>query len=298
MQTHLFLPELCGAQPAARRALDDLRRVLHRGGRGDGRRAAQPGLGDRRFADRQRAHQQSRRHHHQPQQHRQHSVSRLRARSTDEQRVSTPTQVDARTGSGRSRITPQVALYFRTGNLQVTAVDYVSVGRPQFINVLLIDPQTFPPTGDIHALDPAGTPLRDLFTGGNDIVISQNLADSQGIKVGDTVRVSNTTDLYTVRGIVSTEIEASITNPFAAFFGFAYLDASSGGETAASDAAQHDQHRPAAGRRTSIRRRVIAAADYSPAATYSTVPDLLETKSDDLPTFWGASSSSWAWARC
>ncbi len=116
--------------------------------------------------------------------------------------------------------------YFRTGDLQVTAVDYVSVGRPQFINVLLIDPQTFPPTGDIQALDPAGVPLRDLFTGGDDIVISQNLADSQNIHVGDTVRVSNTTDLFTVRGIVSTTIEASISNPFAAFFGFAYIDES------------------------------------------------------------------------
>ncbi|MCC6802003.1 MAG: ABC transporter permease, partial [Anaerolineae bacterium] len=120
----------------------------------------------------------------------------------------------------------QVTFYFRTANLQVTAVDYVSVGRPQFINVLLIDPQTFPPTGDITALDPAGVPLRELFTGGDEIVISQNLADSQGIQVGDTVRVSNTTDLYTVRGIVSAEIESSITNPLAAFFGFAYLDES------------------------------------------------------------------------
>lgn len=119
----------------------------------------------------------------------------------------------------------QVTLYFRSANLQVTAVDFVSVGRPQFINVLLIDPQTFPPVGDIRALDPSGVPLRDLFTGGDEIVISQNLADSQGIAVGDTVRVSNTTDLYTVRGIVSAETEASIANPLAAFFGFAYLDA-------------------------------------------------------------------------
>ena len=118
----------------------------------------------------------------------------------------------------------KVSFYSRTGNLQVTAVDYVSVGRPQFINTLLIDPQTFPPTGDIPALDPVGKPLRDLFTGENDIVISQNLAESQGIKVGDTVRVSNTTDLYTVRGIVSSDNEASISNPLAAFFGFAYLD--------------------------------------------------------------------------
>jgi predicted lysophospholipase L1 biosynthesis ABC-type transport system permease subunit len=124
----------------------------------------------------------------------------------------------------------QVALYYRSGNLQVTAISYVSVGRPQFINVLFIDPQTFPPTGDILALDPAGVPLRSLFTGGDDIVISRNLADSQNIKVGDTVRVSNTTDLFTVRGIAATENEGSITNPLAAFFGFAYLDQSEAGK--------------------------------------------------------------------
>ena len=118
----------------------------------------------------------------------------------------------------------QTALYFRSGNLQVTPVDYVAVGRPQFINVLLIDPQTFPPTGDIRALEPAGVPLRDLFGGANSIVVSRNLADAQGIQVGDTVRVSNTTEPFIVSGIVSTENEASIMNPLAAFFGFAYLD--------------------------------------------------------------------------
>ena len=144
-----------------------------------------------------------------------------RQRSADE--TFTQTQID-RVEQWAQANNAKVAFYSRSGNLQVTAVDYVSVGRPQFINTLLIDPQTFPPTGDIDALDPAGKPLRDLFTGGNDIVISQNLADSQGIKVGDTVRVSNTTDLYTVRGIVSSDNEASISNPLAAFFGFAYLD--------------------------------------------------------------------------
>ena len=41
------------------------------------------------------------------------------------------------------------------------------------------------------------------------------------------MRVSNTTDLFTVRGIVSTDLEASIENPFAAFFGFAYIDINS-----------------------------------------------------------------------
>jgi ABC-type lipoprotein release transport system permease subunit len=118
----------------------------------------------------------------------------------------------------------QVSAYARFANVQITAIDYTSVGRPQFISSFLIDPQTFPPTSDIFASDPAGVPLRDLFTGGNDVVISRNLADAQDIQVGDTVRVSNTTEDFTVRGIVPTETEAGINNLFASFFGFAYLD--------------------------------------------------------------------------
>lgn len=118
----------------------------------------------------------------------------------------------------------RISAYTRATNLQVTAVDFVSVGRPQFISALLIDPATFPPTEDIFALDPPGVPLSALFTGGNDIVISRNLADTQGLSVGDTVRVSGTTDLYTVRGIVPTEAEASLSDLFASFFGFVYLD--------------------------------------------------------------------------
>lgn len=120
----------------------------------------------------------------------------------------------------------QAAFYFRSGNFQITQMDTVTVGRPQFVNVLLIDPETFPPTGDIRAIEPAGVPVRDLLSDENVIVISSNLADSQGIRVGDTVRVSNTTDPYTVTGIVSADNEANLTNPFAAIFGFAYMDQS------------------------------------------------------------------------
>jgi putative ABC transport system permease protein len=118
----------------------------------------------------------------------------------------------------------QMSAYITYGNLQITSVDAVTVGRPQFVSTFLIDPATFPPTGDIVALDPAGVPLHDLFTGGNDVVISQNLADAQNMQVGDTVRVSGTEEPYTVRGIVATENEANVRNLFASFFGFAYLD--------------------------------------------------------------------------
>ncbi|MBL8133117.1 MAG: ABC transporter permease [Anaerolineae bacterium] len=117
----------------------------------------------------------------------------------------------------------QVTFYYRTGNLQVTAVEGTTVGRPQFINTILVDPTTFSPAGEVFASDPAGVPLRDLLPGGREIVISSNLAEGQGLQVGDTVRVSNTTEIFTVTGIVPAELEASITNPIASFFGFVYM---------------------------------------------------------------------------
>ncbi len=112
----------------------------------------------------------------------------------------------------------------QSGNLQITALDFQSVGRPQFITSYFIDPQTYPPTQDITALEPAGVPLGQLFQGGNEVVVSENLASSQGIAVGDTVRVSGTAEEFIVRGIVPTFAEAGLRNLGAAFFGFAYFD--------------------------------------------------------------------------
>jgi predicted lysophospholipase L1 biosynthesis ABC-type transport system permease subunit len=117
----------------------------------------------------------------------------------------------------------QASAYINYSNLQLTPVDAVTVGRPQFVSAFLIDPVTFPPTGDILAQEPAGVPLRDLLVNKGDVVISRNLSDSQAIAIGDTVRLSGTEEVYVVRGIVPTETEANIRNLFASFFGFAYL---------------------------------------------------------------------------
>ncbi len=118
-----------------------------------------------------------------------------------------------------------IAEYAQIPGIQITRVDAVTVGRPQFVSAYLIDPETFPPEQIIIAQDPAGVPLSDLFTGeGNEVVISRNLADQNQIAVGDTVRLSNTEEGFIVRGIVATEIEAGLYNIFASFFGFAYLD--------------------------------------------------------------------------
>jgi putative ABC transport system permease protein len=108
--------------------------------------------------------------------------------------------------------------------LQVSAAGSSNVGLLNFMRVVLIDPVTYPPTQDIVALDPKGVPLGQLFQGGNEIVISDNLASSQQIKVGDEVRISGTTETFIVRGIVPTQSEAGLRDIISAFFGFAYLD--------------------------------------------------------------------------
>lgn len=114
--------------------------------------------------------------------------------------------------------------YMIGSNVQIAAQDFESAGRPQFISSYFIDPQTYPPTGAITTIDPPDVPLADLFTGEKQIIISQNLAESQGIEVGEQVHVSDTEDMYTVVGIVSTQNEAGFRNLFGAFFGFAYFD--------------------------------------------------------------------------
>ena len=114
--------------------------------------------------------------------------------------------------------------YMSGRNMQITKAGEAGFGRPSFIGSNFIDPQTYPPTHTIHAIDPPDAPLADLFSGGNDVVISDNLAAQSDIAVGDQVRVSGTEEAYTVRGIVSVAEESSVTNFLNAFFGFAYFD--------------------------------------------------------------------------
>ena len=118
----------------------------------------------------------------------------------------------------------RTAAFMSGRNMQITKTESSQFGRPSFIGSSFIDPQTYPPTHTIHALDPPDVPLRELFSGGNDVVISDNLAEQSGIVIGDEVRVSGTEETYIVRGIVSVAEESSVTNFLNAFFGFAYFD--------------------------------------------------------------------------
>ncbi len=114
--------------------------------------------------------------------------------------------------------------YVRGGSFQVTKLDETGAGRPQFLSAYIIDPATYPPTHTITALEPAGVPLASLYTAGNDIVISDNLAQSQNMGIGDSVRVTGTEEVFTVVGIVATSNEAGLRDTFGAFFGFVYMD--------------------------------------------------------------------------
>ncbi|HVO42840.1 MAG TPA: FtsX-like permease family protein, partial [Aggregatilineales bacterium] len=116
-------------------------------------------------------------------------------------------------------------------NIQVAPLEPgAMVGRPQFVGSILIDPKVYPFYGPVLATDPKDVPLSQLFTGGNDVVISDNFARNNNIKVGDPVKASRTDELFTVRGIVPAETESSIasgsTGPFTLLFGFVYFDRS------------------------------------------------------------------------
>ena len=114
---------------------------------------------------------------------------------------------------------------FMTGNnVRITKTDEGIFGRPSFIGSYFIDPQTYPPTHTIRTIDPPNIPISELFTGGNDVIISDNLAAQNDMRVGDEVRVSGTQEIYIVRGIVSSSEETSIFNFLNGFFGFAYFD--------------------------------------------------------------------------
>lgn len=117
-----------------------------------------------------------------------------------------------------------ITAYADGGVLQIAGVNAQVFGRPSLITTYYIDPTTYPLAYEIRAQDPPNTPLSALFTGGNDVVISRNMADTQRLKVGDTVTLPRTEELFTVRGIVGTENEAGVRNLLASFFGFAYVD--------------------------------------------------------------------------
>ncbi len=113
--------------------------------------------------------------------------------------------------------------YREASNVQINRQEGEESTRPQFIALLLIDPNDYGITGEIQLLEPRGASLADLLDEPRQIVISQNLADQQNLSVGERVSLNGGEKLFTVRGITATTSEASLLNIFASFFGFAYV---------------------------------------------------------------------------
>jgi putative ABC transport system permease protein len=119
-----------------------------------------------------------------------------------------------------------LSAYTRPNNMQVAALDAQTTGRPQFVSMYMVDPQTFPPLGPITAQQPNGADLASLLAAPRSIVVSANFAQAQGVTVGEQVRISGTQERYTVTGIVATQTNANIQDWFAGFFGFVYVNLS------------------------------------------------------------------------
>lgn len=116
----------------------------------------------------------------------------------------------------------EMTAYYMASGVQVAAVDSVTNGRPQFMSVFFIDPNTYTPIRIVETLD--GTPINmllqpDEFT----VLVSDNFAEMQRVQVGDTVRISRTEQPFTVAGIIPVEEEASLFDLIASFFGFVYI---------------------------------------------------------------------------
>lgn len=118
----------------------------------------------------------------------------------------------------------QMTTYSQASGVQITAQDAVTTGRPQFVSVFLIDPQTYLPMGEVTTSQPDDVPLSELLAEDERVVvISENLAESNELAVGDTVRISGTDQPFEVVGIVPTFEEAGWNDLIASFFGFGYL---------------------------------------------------------------------------
>ena len=115
------------------------------------------------------------------------------------------------------------AAYSLYNNVQIKPFGEEAGNRPQFVSTFFINPDTFQIGREVLTSDPPGVPISTLLAEGLQVVISQNLADEHNLRVGDPVRVTGTEEPFTVAGIVPTEVESSISNIAASFFGFAYI---------------------------------------------------------------------------
>ncbi len=111
-----------------------------------------------------------------------------------------------------------------TGGIGTSVTDSTTGDSGSQVTPVLIDPAVYPFYDEIESVD--GTPLSELIQSPTDIVIDEKLAETLGVEVGATLRVSGADVDFTLRGIVPTEAEVTspTTGIFAALFGFYYLE--------------------------------------------------------------------------
>ena len=93
-----------------------------------------------------------------------------------------------------------------------------------FVAPYIVDAQAYPLYGERASED--GVTLDELLREPSDVVISRNLADTLGAQVGDTLRLSNASQDFTLRGIVPTDAESGFENISGSLFGYYYVDLS------------------------------------------------------------------------
>jgi putative ABC transport system permease protein len=120
----------------------------------------------------------------------------------------------------------QVTFTHNSELMQVAVVgEDGKAGAPGLSMATFIDPEVYPFYDTIRAEEPRGTPLADLFDETpRQIVLGSRIADETGAQVGDSVRVGQSEDYFTVTGIVPDSAESTLQNFPSLWFGFIYLD--------------------------------------------------------------------------
>jgi predicted lysophospholipase L1 biosynthesis ABC-type transport system permease subunit len=109
------------------------------------------------------------------------------------------------------------------GPTSVASISNPRTGDEQaFIAPYVVDAQVYPLYGEKTSED--DQTLHELLREPTDIVISRNLADTLDAQVGDTLRLSNVEQGFTLRGIVPTDAESGLENLSGSLFGYYYVD--------------------------------------------------------------------------
>ncbi|GAB4509017.1 MAG: hypothetical protein OHK0046_03190 [Anaerolineae bacterium] len=112
------------------------------------------------------------------------------------------------------------------GNGPGVVMDAIENGNQVIrLSPIVVDTDVYPFFDEVNVLD--GTPLAQVIQSPTDIVISELVADTLAVQVGDEVRLSGSAETFTVAGIVRAEEEITSafgSNPFIGLFGFYYLD--------------------------------------------------------------------------